>query len=307
MNYHWTTCPVFFAWGLLALCSYPLKAEEPGATVSASGRGELEQLADRLRVSFTLESRATTMEQALERLTKRRQEAGKKLAVLEADEESMQFEQPQTPTEILTQREQMFGHIRQQMRGDQRARNVKLPEMVVLQQQLTAEWDLPQAQGDEYLLACHQLAKAIRDADVGGAESPDPVPPAVEEMLEELGNMSNEYSVQVEAESTNRPQMSYLYKISAEQHAKTLADAFADAQRMASLLADATGHRLGTVHQLQQTANLSDAENMYMQYMSSYSRSVAPSTPKDREAIASQPGKVVYELGLQVVFELAQE
>ena len=106
------------------------------------------------------------------------------------------------------------------------------------------------------------------------------------------------------------PQFVYVSKITPEEHAKLLAQAFAEAKKKAAQLAAATGSQLGDLRQVRETSSTLDPEEMASPYgYRNYARMMQQMTTggasdEQPEAIGNQPGKVEYRVVVTSSFSL---
>jgi uncharacterized protein YggE len=277
--------------------------------VAATGHASIERRPERLRVILSLQGQGATMKEALERLAAREAEARQKLDILSADPASIKLGEAEIPAGLLAKRQQMQTMLRQQVRsGGRRAKDITLPTSALASKELTAVWDVAADTSEQFLQTCHELVEKIQAADLGGASEADPVPPEVQEMLEEVSEMMQQYGNDGDTPE-NEPKFFYVSPITDEQQREVLARAFENAKQKAIELAAAAGMQLGELQHLSGgNANDASATEYYGGYPGyAYYEAMTnsrPATLDSQEALAVQPGQVRYGVSVQAVFAL---
>jgi uncharacterized protein YggE len=109
----------------------------------------------------------------------------------------------------------------------------------------------------------------------------------------------------VEGTKPDEPQFVFVHRLSDDERAKILADAFADAQSQARRMASAAGRDLGDVTQI--SPSNPQAENpasVYVEAMLGSTNGSASSSLDDAEISASQVNNVSQSVTLAVTFKL---
>jgi hypothetical protein len=164
---------------------------------------------------------------------------------------------------------------------------------------LTAEWTLPDASPDDSLVAANELEAKIKTA-IAKPGSAAAKTPEEQEIAEEMAAQQNN----VEQTKPDEPKFIFVHKLTDEERAKLLTQAFADAQAQAKRLATAAGMQVGAVSHLSTSpADTGDTENPYQALIDAQLGASSPK-PADDEALGDQPNNVSYSVTLVATFKL---
>jgi len=282
----------------LAFCGGALAQAPSSAEVSASGLSSIGKRAQVLRVQVELGADGRTAKEAIAKLNAKKDSARKKLLDLGAVEKSLQF------TEL-----RIGGDTRQQMEDMLRARiprpgraSATQPSTVSFSAILKAEWPLSGGTPDELLLAAVELQEKIRAADPSGSQAAVPTE-GDEEIREEMEMLMRGNEGQARSPVT----FLFVVRITPEERAKALAEAFEKARSSAAGLAKAAGRELGPVQRLSSRSTIESpmAEYESYRYGPAYNRWARQAAEVDPdEAAGPQPTSVTLELAVTASFSL---
>jgi uncharacterized protein YggE len=301
----------------LTLASFgfnPARAEvPPTGTVTGQGTFELKRQPEYLRVQVDVLAKGKDVKEALAKLREQRQAAQKQLEALGFDPKSIDFGEPKITTEKSDRgrhMEMMMRRMRNQ--GKKTTQKPKEAPPIFVSSALKAELRLAAADPEELLIAAHTLEQRMKAADLGGAKDLKQVSPQDEELAQEQAEEFMDFN---EADGPKRGEPIFLYisKVSEEEQAKALAQAFKNAKRQASQLAQAAGVALGSLHHLEDHSSASAPEelgvldNPYSYRLVQQAWQLTRTASEDArtgEAIGLQPGKVSYRIAVSASFEL---
>jgi hypothetical protein len=208
--------------------------------------------------------------------------------------------------------------IRQRMRsGAKAASKAKLPETVTLNSLLTAQWT-PRAKDPEDLLVfVHKLQEQVKAAKLATGQSDAKTSEEEKELAEELGPEAEQmmsYSGEEEGDP-NAPLVVYVAKISPEERAKAMAEAFQKAKTSAAEIARAAGVQIGALTALHSSGQSSGGSmyryaGMYDGRMSRAMRNLMErrqsmdSEPAEDEAVGNDPAQVVFQFMANASFRM---
>jgi hypothetical protein len=211
-----------------------------------------------------------------------------------------------------------MGMMMRRMRnqGKKPPQKAKEAPPVLVSCTLKAEFPLSASCHEELLLTGHALEEGMKAADLGGTKDLKQASAQDEELAQEdaadmMMGFGGEGGLQ-----PGEPVFLYFSKISEEERAKALAQAFHRAKAQAGQLARAAGVELGTLYHLEDSSAAdpgADEEGLEMDGPSSYHlrqllhRARTGNANGDKEsleAIGGKPGKVSYRITLSVTFEL---
>ncbi len=286
-------------------------------TVSGSGTVILTRLPDLLRMKVDVIAHGKTMKDALASLKDRRQAVQGQLGTLGAARESIVFGPPQVNATVLQARQQMAMMIQARLGNRAKKSAKKAAAPVVISARLTAEWPLKARDVEGLLVEISQLQESITAADLAGKKDLDKLSGDDEEIGQELQGMQENFGVGPDSGQTQpgQPAFTLVNKITPEDHARALTDAFLKAKAQAEETAKAAGVRLGLLRQLGSQVQIggADPESAGNQFQAYY-RMLAISSPGGKpvepapvkEAQGAQPGEVSYTVTVSVAFDLAE-
>ena len=266
----------------ILICNGPATAlgQSEADGLVATGTAKSEAMADRMRMTMTIEAKGADMEKAIETLKKRRKNAKIKMEKLGVIEDSIEFGSISTGSSDSGRQTQVRQAMMNQARGDKRLeRMMKVAPPATVQVSVKADWKLDSELDDtQMLISVDQLKKKIVAVDIGSASEKDELSPAQEELAEEMAEMASRYS---NDEKPSGPEFSFVRKVSSEDVKKLLADAVADAKKQAQELADSTGVKLGKIYRVARTDNTNKAAGYYDPYGGYRTKSTSKSVTND--------------------------
>ena len=279
-------------------------------TVTGTGFVDLKRQPDVLRVQVEVLAKGKDLKEALAKLKERRGVVEKQLAQLGAAAGAVAFAEPQLSSDKTDRQRQMEMMVRERLnrKGPKPDAKAKQPPAVVVAMGLKAEFPLKAATPEEFLMAASELQDKIKAADLAGMKDIKSLSPQEEELADESGAMSG---MGMDNEPPRgEPMFMFVSKISEEDHAKVLAEAFQRAKKEAARLAKAAGSDLDSLHHLNNSAgptNEYDESAMYDRmsyYRMSRMRGGQPADDHATEAIGLLPGKATYRVTVTASFSL---
>jgi len=279
----------------------------PGG-VAGAGNVVLRHKPDTMRMQIDITGQGTTLKDALEVLKARRQAALKRIGELGAAKESIHAGDAKVAPPDPRQRQVQMMARQRMMAGGKRGKKAEpaTPPLVVTST-VTAEWPIKAADADELLLLVGTLQAKIRKSDLGGSSEPAKLSPEEQELMEESETGSFEYGGEEQAKP-GEPRFVFVKKISADEKAEALAQAFKQAKGEAAKLAKAANLDLGALKYLQ--SNTTSTEQM-QEYAAMYGYSpfngnlaaVRRLGDPHNEAIGPQFDEVTYTVNVSVAFD----
>jgi uncharacterized protein YggE len=281
-------------------------------TVSGSGTVVLNRKPELMRMRVDIIAQGKSMKEALASLKDRRQAILGQLAKLGAVKESVAFGAPQVNATVLQARQQMAMMIMARMGNRSKKNAKKAAAPVVISARLTAEWPLKGKDAEELLIEISQLQEAINAADLAGKKDLEKLSGEDEEISQELAGMEANVGNDPSQAQPGTASFTLVSKVSAQEHAQALTDAFSKARAHAQEMAAAAGAQLGLLRQLGAQVQASgDAENgenpmqVYYRMMQFGGGGAKPADPESRqEAQGAQPGEVAYRVTVTAAFDL---
>jgi uncharacterized protein YggE len=281
-------------------------------TVSGSGMVILKRKPDRLRMRVDVIVQGKTIEEALTNLKDRREAIRGQLAMLGAAKESVAFGDPQLNTTVLQARQQMAMMIMARMGKGAKKSAKKGATPVVISTRLTAEWPLKGKDIEALLVEVSRLQESINAADLAGKKELEKLSGEDEELSQELEGMQANFGNDPSQPQPGSPTFALVNKITAQDHARALADAFQKAKARAQETAQAAGAELGPLRQLgsqvQSGGEPEGADNGMQAYLRAMGMARAGGTPGEAadsmEAMGTQPGDVSYRVTVTAAFDL---
>jgi uncharacterized protein YggE len=293
----WQKIPMSAMAVVLVFAAMQARADEPGATVSASGYASAPQKPEILRMTVTVSAQGTDIRDALAKLKAKRDDITANLLATGADKDSIKFSDlAEGNGENLTPQQRM---MRQMMAARNQQPASTQPSGVTISSNLTAQWPLSEGSPDDALAAAAGLEDKIKAAMPTGKTAANKTPEE-EEVAEEMA------AQQAAAGQTkaDEPQFVFVHRLTEDERAKLLAQAFADAQTQSRRLASAAGKQLGDVTHISTSAG--KPENPYSAYVETMlgaSGDVTAGTD-DNEATSPQLNNLTYSVRVEVTFML---
>ena len=291
----------------LAVCGPALAAppEAPdAATVSGQGMVTIDRPAQILRMQIELSAKHKEAADALTKLKTLKEAATAKLAELGVTKESVKFAEPALGSLGVSDESQMQRMVYARMREKKLDEKALKAMPISVTVRLTAEWPLQGNTPEERLLFTHQLQEKIKAAELGGGKDTEAQSPEEQELAEEMVDMPS-YGQQ---SKPGEPSFVFVTKISDEDQAKALADAFGKARTHAERLAKAAGQSLGKLRTLAGSTGPGESENQEYQYMRYMATMMAQGfggvRGESTEAVGPQPGKVQYHVMVSASFDI---
>jgi uncharacterized protein YggE len=294
---------------LLALVLAPLAAQTPlPGTVTATGSAEIKRQPELLRVQVEVMAKGKTIKEALAKLKERRDATLARVVELGAAKDNVVFGEANVGSEKTDRQVQMEQMLRMRLRTQGKKAPKAKEAPVVVTAQLKADFPLAAASPEEFLVAAHTLQEKIKAADLGGAKDAAKLSPEEEEVAEELGG--DEAMNDPSQPKRGEPVLLYVRKLTEDDRAKALAEAFAKAKREASRLAKSAGAELGGLHHLaNQVGAGGDAEepNPYVRqaYYTMMQQARLAQNQNDEagaEAVGVTPAKVTLRVSVTAYF-----
>jgi uncharacterized protein YggE len=290
-------------------------AAEPSAegTVTGQGTADVKKPPEFLRVQVEVLARGKDLREALARLKERQGAARKQLATLGAAQGTVAFGDPVANPEKNDQQRMMERMVMARMRARQGKPGAKpkVAPPVAVSATLKADLPLKASGADELLLAAESLQEKIKAADLGGLKEFEKASPQEEELAEE--NQESGMQGQQGEVKRGEPVFVFVAKVSEEERAKALAEAFRKAKRQAGQLARAAGAELGALHHLDgQYPGVPGEDSPYaynsyaMRALQQLRMAQAAADPDEQagEALSPQPGPVTYRVAVAAAFTL---
>jgi hypothetical protein len=284
------------------------------ASVSGSGSVEIKRLPEVLRVHVEVIARGKDLKDALAKLKDRKEAARASLMSLGASKDAIQFSSAMVTSDKTDQQVQMERMMRERVsRGKKPAAKDQPPPPAVVASMLTVDVPLKATSVEDVLVKSQALRDKIKAADLSGLKDMEKLSPKEEELIEEMEDLGNRY--QEGGPKRGEPSFLFVARITEEERAKALAEAFQKAKKDAGRLARAAGMELGPLVQLSKNTPVGvnfDLEDSYPgRYRSSYSpygrygRSLGGSEEDwPGEALGSEPGMVSLRLSVSTNFGL---
>jgi uncharacterized protein YggE len=272
--------------------------------ITGNGTATIKKSPDVIRMQIQLSADGKSLKEALTKLSQRKEAAKKKLAGLGAADNAVTFEDVRT--EAADPRQAMERMMRQRMgmrAGGNRPTtgpaggaggNVKV---VVT---LKAQWPLAGKSPEDVLVAAHELQEKVKAADLADMKTASLEEQEARE--EQAGNDPSE-----QGPAPGEPVFLFVARISDEERAKAMADAFNKAKAQAQDLAKAAGAQLGALKQIsgQVAPDVNAMQYQYMQYARYQGIYNDVTNSGDaNEAIGMQPGAVTTRVAVSASFAI---
>ena len=267
-------------------------AQNSDGAVTGSARVAIKRQPQLMRMQLTLSADGKDIVEAVAKLKEAHAACGKKLAELGAAEKSVEFGAIQVGGDTQEGRQQYFQRSRQRS-----VKSEKKPQMATVFYTAKAEWALKAGTPEELLIGAYTLAEKIKAAAPGKKDA-KALTPEEQEILEEAQGMNQG------AANPADPVFQYICKISEEDRAAALADAFRQATADAARMAKAAGSELGHLRRVNGIMSSGSGENddreMYIRQMNP----MAATPAITGEATASVPGEVELRVTVTASYDL---
>ncbi len=285
-------------------------AQAPASEGTVSGQGSvtIEKPADILRLQAEITAVGKDVKEALTKLKAREASLRKQFAELGTSEGAITMDDPKVGGGATDRAAQMQRMVmaRMQQRGGAASKPSEGPKSVTVSAAVKVEWPLKASSPEELLIAATSLQEKAKAIDLSAKKDTDGMSEEEQEVAEESGAVFPDGG---EGPKPGEPVFVFVRRISDEERAKAVADAFAKARTEATHLAKAAGMELGALRTLN-SRDLStiDRDNMgyeamYMQQMY-YGMAQRGLTPQPNEAIGMEPGKVTFRITVNAGFAL---
>lgn len=264
--------------------------------INATGVGTVKRPPDVLRVQVQLSAEGKTLKDALAKLATKRETCKKKLASLGAKDESIAFEDAKIDTPDPQQMAQAMMMARQRGRGRATTSPAGAAAPARVAMVVKAEWPLAAGTPEEMLVSGQEFQNKIKAADIAETKT------ASLEEQERVEEMAGNNDGNEQGLPPGQPVFLYVAKVSDEQRAAVMADAFKKAKASAAELAKAAGAELGALKQLQSQA-APDAEQYQMMRYNPYMYQQAANADPG-EAVSMQPGMVTVRVSVTVSYAI---
>ncbi len=299
----------FLLWSVAAAAQ---PAPPDRGVVTGVGTVVLKRRPDLMRISVDVFAQGKSMKEALANLKDRREAARGQLTTLGAAKDSIAFGEPQVNTSLLEARQQMEMMIRSRM-GNRAKKDAAKPQAVptVVSATLKAEWPLKGRDTESLLIEIAQLQEAIKAVDLAGRKDLEKLSTEDEELREEMEGVEANNNNDPGRTQPGTPAFALLSKVSEEDLARALADAFRKARSRAETTAKAAGEGLGPLRHLEssmQSGPPADGNEVdpRVAYRMAATGSVMPpeGAEVDPEAKGTQPGAVEFHVTVTAAFAL---
>jgi uncharacterized protein YggE len=288
---------------VLCLClPAALSAAQSAAQGSITGNGtaSIKQRPDILRLQVDLSAEGKDLKEALTRLKELQASIKPQLVTLGAAEASISFGDARIQQQRDDQRRQMEQMMRARMGGKKPAQPQTPPVAVTCM--LKAEWAIKSGTAEETLIFAHELKQKVVALTSKQSKA---LTPEEEERMEEEGVSLSGYDDG--SPKPGEPVFVYVRKLAAEERAKALAEAYAEAKDHARQLAQAAGIQLGDLLHLTAAAAPDHEQYQYDPYaqrmMYAMMQRGYTQAMKNDEAIGMDPSAVVTTITVTASFQ----
>jgi len=259
----------------------PVLGQEPNpgkvAIVSATSAHEVALVPEKLRLQMLVKAESREAEDAIQLLKKQQERVTKELATLGAISTSIEFttvtitvgtpglDDPDVARRMARQQAaqmaQMRNNMPAQLRGQVQApaseQTTELPQIFTATTALAAEWQLTSGLDEEAILFPSKLKTAIDEKDFRGKKLKEILEPEEQSVIQSL------LGVNIYSTTTRQPELLLVYaaKLSDAQEEEALSIAFKKAQANATMLAKASGRKLGAMQSI--SSNWADFSRTY--------------------------------------------
>jgi Protein of unknown function (DUF541) len=288
-------------------------AEQPAeGNVAGTGSVEIKHLPEVMRVHVEVIARGKDLKDALAKLKDRKEAARASLTALGASKEAIEFSAATVTSDKTDQQMQMERMLRERVsRGKKPAAKDQPAPPAVVSSMLKVDVPLKATSVEEVLVKSQALRDKIKAADLSGIKDMEKLSPKEEELAEEMEDMGNRFGYQ-EGPKRGEPYFTFVARITEEERAKALAEAFQKAKKDAGRLARAAGMDLGPLVQISKNpaAVNFDVEDSYpgryrSPYYARYGRTPAGSDEDwPGEALGTEAGMVSLRISISTYFGL---
>jgi uncharacterized protein YggE len=282
----------------IVACSTGARADESVATIVVSGRATVALKPQMLRMTLLITADGDDIRGATAKLQQQQSDLKSKLLAAGADESSIKFSDPVEGTDAgLTPQQRV---IQQLQASSQREASGMMattsPAGATVSSMLTAQWMLTDASAPDGMIAADDLESKIKAA-LPHAAPDDSKTPEEQEIAEETAAQQGENGRPTD------PNFTFVHKLSDAERSDLYAQAFADAQAQAKILAAAAGKQLGAILRISTENESEGTANPYVEAMMEASGGAAQAADP-AEATGAQRNAVTYSASLTATFKL---
>lgn len=283
------------------------------ARVQGTGTVVIERVPESLRMQVAILGKGAGLKEAVAALKKQVDSAKAQVVKLGADEASIKVEPARIFQQQNDRQRQMEMMMAQRMRGGGKKNAKNKPvQPITVASTLTATWKLKAKDAEDLLLTVHPLQEKIKSADLAGSKDAEKLSPEEEEALAEAEAAPFEMYGSGEEAKPGEPEFVFVGRISEEDRAAALSEAFKKAQAEAQRLAKAADAGLGRLKSIQDTnyggGDVEDYTTMsYNPRAYRLLQAARGSQGKQDgplEAIGVEPGLVRYSVNVIASFEV---
>lgn len=274
------------------------RGQDRAPSVTVIGNATAPEAPETLRLTLLISAQGSDIRDAIAKLKQEREDVKGKLLSAGAKESSPKFTDPAEGTQgNLTPQQQMMQRLASMQRVGGKA-PASQPSGATVSTQLTAEWSLPTASPDDALIAANELEAKIKGAIPKAGEGIAKTPEE-EEIAQETAAQNG-----TDASKPDEPKFAFVHKLTEDDRAKVLGEAFSNAQAQAKRLAIAAGKQIGPVIRISiSKAEVENPQNAYIQAMVD-AQSGETTTSSDDEAVGDAIGSVNYAVSMEVAFAM---
>jgi hypothetical protein len=281
-------------------------------TVTATGTAVLKRQPELMRVQVEVQAKGKDLKEALTKLKVRRETARSQLAMLKSVPGSIEFGEAAVTVGKTERQRQLELMIMQRLRTgpEKKPAPIKQNLPVIVASTLKVDLPLTAADPDELLLAASELQEQVKALDLGGLKELQKMSPEEEEVAKGLKEFLHDPATL--GGQPGEPTFLFVSKISEDDRAKIMAEAFDQARQEAARLAKAAGAELGPLTRLHNPmADLTvdqnevpNADSLLRKLLGVRTSPTADSAPSPNEAVGKQPEKVTYRVTVTASFLL---
>jgi uncharacterized protein YggE len=284
-------------------------------TVSGVGTVSVKRRPEFLRVKLEVFAAGKTIKEAIANLKDRREAIRGQLATLAAVKDSIVFGEPQVNSSVLEARQRMEMMIRNRMGKPAKKEPKKgATAPTVVSASLTAEWSLKGQDTEALLIEVARIREAITAADLSGRKDLDKLGSDDEELKEEMEGLQTDGATDEQGRpQAGAPAFLLVSKVTAQEQAKALAEAFQKARARAHQTAKAAGAELGALRQLDsqfrsspEAETAEDPAQAYYRVVQAGRTDLPPEPDAPPEAQGAQPGAVTLRVIVTASFALKE-
>jgi len=273
------------------------------STVTSTGTATLQKPPTMVRVTCEITANGKDAAEALTKLTQLRSDLKTKLQAL-GPIDGVAINDPSFGTGTgLSERQQQMQMLMAMNRGG------KKPEAntVTVSARIKAAFPLNSASPDDLLIKAREIEDKIRGifTATNSAATPATKPASAEEQEVAEEMVQQQQPDMPGLQKPGEPHFAYVFPVDDNEAVKVTSQALADARSGATVLATASGLKLGDVVTLRPGTDAGSQNNPYADYIESVTQAVAPpKEPGVREGTGDDPGNVRYEVAVSVTYAL---